>query len=81
MSIYYRYLAYRFSSTNNSRRFNGTTFYEVDDPHVQRIHLEDGNQLDGVYLVKFTDDELGSLNAFCKGISDIISGEHFTNNY
>lgn len=80
MYLYNRYLAYRISSTNNSRRFNGTTYYEVDDPHVQRIHVEDGNQLDGVYRVKFTDDELNSLNAFCKGISDTISGEHFTNN-
>lgn len=63
------------SATNNSRRYNGTTFYESNDPHVQRIHLDDGSQRNDTYEINFTDEEVNSNDTFCKGISKILSGE------
>lgn len=65
----------RISATNNLRRYNGTTFYASNDPHVQRIHLNDGPQRNDTYEVNFTDDEIDSNDTFCKGISKILSGE------
>lgn len=53
------------------------TYYEIDDPHVQRIHIADGKQRNGVYEVHFTDTELTSHDMFCKGISTTISGLYF----
>lgn len=47
----------------------------MDDPHVQRIDLNDGNQLKGMYQVDFSDAEVNSNETFCKGISKILSGE------
>lgn len=62
---------------NNSRKFNGTTVYETDDPHVQRIDLDDGNQLHAKYQVDFSDAEINSNATFCRGISKILAGECF----
>lgn len=47
----------------------------MNDPHVQRIHLEDEPQLNAVYEVRFSDDEINSNNIFFKGISKHISGK------
>ncbi|XP_055301979.1 uncharacterized protein LOC129568316 [Sitodiplosis mosellana] len=57
---------YIISATNNSRRYNGTTFYESNDPYVQRIHLDDGTQRNDTYEMNFTDDEINSNDTFCK---------------
>lgn len=65
----------RILSDNNSRKYNGTTSYDVDDPMVQRIHLLDMPQLDGQYEVDFTDVELQSSETFCKGISKVIGSK------
>lgn len=48
---------------------------ETKDPHVQRIHLKDDSQLDAVYEVNFSDNEINSNKTFCKSISKHISGE------
>lgn len=48
---------------------------ETDNPHVQRIHLDDDPQLDAVYEVNFSDNEINSNKTFCKSISKHISGE------
>lgn len=61
-------------SLNNSRKYNGITFYESDDPHVQRIKLDDTNQF-GLYEINFTDDEIHSNETFCRGITKKISGK------
>lgn len=65
-------ISFRISSDNNSRKFSGTTQYTIDDPHLQRIHLLDTPQHDGLYEVKFTKFELISSGTFCKGISNVI---------
>lgn len=49
--------------------------FPLHDPHVQRIHLDDGYQRNDVYEVIFTDEELNSNATFCRGISRIISGK------
>lgn len=63
----------RISATNNSRRYNGTTYWEAEDPLVQLIHLDDGNQRDDIYQIVFTPDELHSSCTFCRGITKVIS--------
>lgn len=63
---------FRVASDNNSRKFNGTTELTTTDPHLQRIHLLDKPQHDGLYEVKFTKSELISSGTFCKGISNVI---------
>ncbi|XP_055316904.1 uncharacterized protein LOC129576220 [Sitodiplosis mosellana] len=63
---------YVISARNNSRKYNGTTYIESNDPHVQRIAASDGG-FKGLYEVNFTDDELSSTDTFCKGISKLIS--------
>lgn len=63
------------SATNNSRKFNGTTLNEMNDPNVQRIHLDDSNQFKAVYEVNFSNNEINSNETFCKGISKTISSE------
>lgn len=64
----------RISATNNSRRYNNTTYYDSNNSHVQRFDLDDGNQSldDGVYAIDFTDEEFSSKETFCRGISKII---------
>lgn len=47
----------------------------MNDPHVQRIHLNDSPQIDAVYEVNFSDDEIKSNKIFYKGISKHISGK------
>ena len=47
----------------------------MNDPHVQRIHLNDDPQLNAVYEVHFSDDEINSNKIFFKGISKHISGK------
>lgn len=66
------FVVYSISAKNNSRKFNGTTLNEVNDPHVQRIHLKDDTQLDAVYEVNFSDNEINSNEKFFKGISKHI---------
>ena len=47
----------------------------MNDPHVQRIHLNDDPQLNAVYEVHFSDDEINLNRIFFKGISKHISGK------
>lgn len=58
--------AFRISSDNNSRKYNGTTYVKTTDPHMQRLHLLDIPQRNGTYEVEFTDVELKSTEIFCK---------------
>lgn len=62
---------FRISSDNNSRKYNGTTYIETNDPHVQRIKLSDIPQRNGTYEVEFTDVELKSTETFCKATNTI----------
>lgn len=57
---------FRILSDNNSRKYNGTTYIETNDPHVQRINLLDIPQRNGTYEVEFSDVELKSTELFCK---------------
>lgn len=66
------YSTIRISLLNNQRKYNGTTYYETKKPHLQRIHLLDEPQHNGIYEVEFTEAELKSSNTFCKGISQLI---------
>lgn len=59
---------------NNSRKYNGTTYRETEDPSIQRIHIED-QQEDEVDEIEFTEDELSSNDPFCRGITTPISGK------
>lgn len=68
--------ANRILATNNSRKYNGTTYLEAEDPHVQLIHVEDGNQLDATYQIVFTPDELNSKDEFCRGITNIVARKY-----
>lgn len=60
-------------ATNNSRKYNGTTYIEAEDPLVQIIHLEDGVQRNDIYQIVFTPEELHSSDTFCRGITKTIS--------
>lgn len=62
----YIFHAFRISSDNNSRKYNGTTYIETNDLHVQRINLLDIPQRNGTYEVEFSDVELKSTDTFCK---------------
>lgn len=69
------YLTFRILAINNSRKFHGTTYidtHETNDPLVQFIHLEDGNQRDNIYQVDLTNEELNSNEIFCRGITKTI---------
>lgn len=68
--------AYRISATNNSRKFNGTTYLEAEDPHVQLIHLDDGNQLKAIFQIIFTPEELMLNETFCRGITKVIARKY-----
>lgn len=72
------FILIRTSSKNNSRSFNGTTYYESkDDPFNQLIHIYDWPQRNSTHKVIFTDRELQSSNeTFCKGISKTIDGKN-----
>lgn len=48
----------------------------TEDPHVQRIHLEDGNQLNAIFQIVFTSDELMSKDTFCRGITKVVSRKY-----
>lgn len=62
---------------NNSRTYNGTTNYELRDPHVQHIQIDDNGGVicHDIYQVIFTDEELQTNGTFSKGISKTVSCE------
>ncbi|XP_037042831.1 uncharacterized protein LOC119079113 isoform X2 [Bradysia coprophila] len=56
------------SSLNNSKKYNGTTYLEGDDPKIQRLGVIGGASCNGgVYEIHFTDVELLSDEVFCRG--------------
>lgn len=55
--------------------YTNTTVSEMNDPHIQRLYLNDWPQRDAVYEIEFTDDELQSNRTFCKGVSKLITGK------
>lgn len=63
----------RVQSENDLRTYNGTTYYEMNLPFTQRIHILDHPQLDGVFEINLTESELHSNETFCKSISHFIS--------
>lgn len=67
----------RIVATNNSRKYNGTTYIAADDPQVQHFHISDWPQRQGVYEVKFSKHELDSSDTFCKGFTATVSGKLF----
>ncbi|XP_055301983.1 uncharacterized protein LOC129568320 [Sitodiplosis mosellana] len=66
-------------ATNNSRKYNGTTYIKADDPQVQHIRISDWPQRRGEYEVGFSNQELDSQSTFCKGISRTVSEEGISN--
>lgn len=75
-------MVFRISSENNSRTYNGTTYFKTNDPYDQRIRLTDIPQRNGTYEVEFTDIELKSSDKFCKATKTIeCKRTHFITNY
>lgn len=66
------FLVHRISATNNSRKYNGTTYWEADDPLVQLIHLKDDVQRNDIYQFVFTPEEFRSICTFCRGITKTV---------
>lgn len=57
---------FRILSKNNSKKFNGTTYYIMNNPLVQYFLADDGRGRQSIFEVIFTSNELQSVERFCK---------------
>lgn len=71
-SIQCLFLIRRVLSKNNSRKYNGTTYVEMNGPLVQHLRIDDARH--PVYEVTFTQNELQSKESLCKDTM-FISGK------